>query len=51
MNISVSTDGPSSTADTIVSRDGTRLEQRIIGSGPALIVLPGTSLFAKALTP
>ena len=41
MNISVSTYAPSSTADTIVSRDGTRLEQRIIGSGPALIVLPG----------
>ena len=41
MNVWVPTYGPSSTADTIVSRDGTRLEQRIIGSGPALIVLPG----------
>lgn len=41
MNVWVPTYGPSTTADRIVSRDGTRLEQRVIGSGPALIVLPG----------
>lgn len=47
MNVWVSANGPSSTADTIVSRDGTRLEQRIMGSGPPLIVLPGALSLAS----
>ncbi len=47
MNVWVPTYGPASTADTIVSRDGTRLQQRIIGSGPALIVLPGALSLAE----